>query len=268
MSLLVAALFLAPQSNTAESYLYQPAFCIDHTLRGPARPYHPQPGDIFLATDHLFWAKISHRFGITGAPQHSGIVVTKRDGQLALLEAGPFNTLHVRVHDLIPALTKYAETDRVWIRPRRVPLTAEQNCRLTAFAEAVDGRRFAVARLLWQGTPFRPRSPLKIHHLAKPRAVDFVPGCEDEGLKRSYFCSELVTEALVAARLIDSHTARPAATYPRDLFFGRSINRYIDEHLHLCEWEAPARWTRCPGCESCIKPRPWLDLDGPGPRRR
>jgi hypothetical protein len=45
---------------------------------------------------------------------------------------------------------------------------------------------------------------------------------------------------------MDAATARPAATYPRDLYFGRSLNLYLDRHLCLDEWQPPARWTDCP----------------------
>lgn len=51
---------LIPQN----SVLYQPAFCIDDVLRGPARPYYPQAGDISLATDESLGAKLGHRTGI------------------------------------------------------------------------------------------------------------------------------------------------------------------------------------------------------------
>src|SRR5262245_21883803 len=48
MPLLLAALLCAADPCPAESYLYQPSFCMDHELRCPPRPYCPQPGDIFL----------------------------------------------------------------------------------------------------------------------------------------------------------------------------------------------------------------------------
>src|SRR5436305_667467 len=40
-----------PPANELCSYLYQPSFCMDYELRGPAVPYCPQRGDLFLATD-------------------------------------------------------------------------------------------------------------------------------------------------------------------------------------------------------------------------
>jgi hypothetical protein len=250
------------------SYLYQPAFCMDHELRCPARPYHPQPGDIFLASDHGFLAKASHRFGLTGCPQHSGVVVARSDGRMAVLEAGPFNTTKIELVDLVEHLSHYAEHERVWIRARRVPLCPEQCARLTAFAECADGKPFAIVRLLLLGTPFRPRGPVRTAFMGKPRSVDFEPGSCDHGLKKKYFCSELATESLVAAWVLDPETTRPAATFPRDLFFGRSCNCWIDHHLDLSDWDPPARWTLCPGSEPACKRRRWLDGDGPGPHAR
>ena len=65
----------------------------------------------------------------------------------------------------------------------------------------------------------------------------------------SYFCSELVTESCVAAGLLDPCTARPAATYPRDLFLGQLRNSFINAHLDMSAWDPPVRWTWCPGTE-------------------
>jgi hypothetical protein len=239
-------------SGPASSYLYQPAFCVDHELRGPAVPYIPQPGDLFLCTGKEMWAKIGHRLADTAAPQHSGIVFARSDGQMALLEAGPNNSLHCSSHDLIPQICRYADHERVWIRPRKVPLTAEQSDALTAFACAVEGKRFALIRMLAQITPIRCRGRLKTEYFGGPHGTT----------RRSYFCSELVAEACVAAGLFDCETTRPAAMYPRELFFGHSDNRWINEHLDMAEWEAPARWTLCPGTEpKTIRRLPWLDGD-------
>lgn len=243
------------------SYLYEPAFCMDHCLRHPVRPYMPQPGDIFLASDHEWWAKWGHWLACTGAPQHSGIVVALPDGRLALLEAGPHNETYVEVADLIPRLVSYAVKERVWIRQRCEPLTEDQSRRLTAFALAIDGKPFDVAQLVAQITPFRCRGPLRTAYMGKAYAVNFFPECPDQGLRKKYFCSEAVTEACVAAGLLDPETTRPGATYPRDLFFGHSRNLFINQHLDMSGWLPPSRWTLCPGTEPYIKPAPFLDGD-------
>jgi hypothetical protein len=152
-------------------------------------------------------------------------------------------------------LASYADHERVWIRRRRVPLTPEQCADLTAFALAVEDRPFAVLRMLAQITPLRCRGPVSVRWLGEPH-----------GLRHSYFCSELATEACVAAGLLDPATTRPGAMYPRDLFFGRSRNPYLDRHLDLSEWEPPARWTANPGAPPPdIRRFPWLDGDGRSP---
>ncbi|HEX5269851.1 MAG TPA: hypothetical protein VFW33_05155 [Gemmataceae bacterium] len=237
-------------SAPADSSLYQPAFSMDHELRAPAVPYVPQPGDVFLCSGREMWAKLGHWAAGTGAPQHSGIVFARPDGTLALLEAGPDNSLRCGVHDLIPQLQNYAGRERVWIRRRRVPLTAEQSAALSDFARCVEGRRFALVRMFLQVTPLRSRGRHRTEYFGGPH-----------GLRSSYFCSELVTEACVTAGLLDCVTTRPAAMYPRDLFFGRSNNPYIDRHLDMSGWDPPARWTLRPGTETAIRRFPYLDGD-------
>jgi hypothetical protein len=218
------------------SFLYRPAFAIDHTIRLPARPYQPQPGDIMLATDgSLFWT-LMHNAAGTSHPTHSGVVFAMPDGRMAILEGGPHDTMRCRILEAIPHLACYEAEGRVWVRPRSVPLTPDQSRRLTGFALATDLREFAVGRLAVQLTPFRTRGPVRTCFVGKPK-----------GLTRDgYFCSELVIEALVYAGLIDAATARPSATYPRDIFFGSSLNPYINRHLKLKEWHPPSRWTGTP----------------------
>jgi hypothetical protein len=218
------------------SYLYQPAFCIDDQLRGPAEPYLPQPGDIMLRLDgNLFW-RVTHWMALAFDPNGSAIVFARPDGTPAILEAGPCDTMWVRTLDLVPHLKEYAAIGKVWIRKRRVPLTPEQSACLTAFALAKDGKRFALHRLGIQLTPFRTRGPIRTYFVGKPHGDRFC-----------YFCSELVCEACVAADLLDPERTRPSATYPHDLFYGRSYNLFIDGHLDVNQfWCPPARWTDCP----------------------
>lgn len=119
-----------------------------------------------------------------------------------------------------------------------MPLTPEQSACLTEFALAQEGKFFALGRLLKQVTIFRSRGPLRTEFMGKPHGAD----------RRSFYCSELGMEALVAAGLVDPETARPAATYPRDIFFDRSPNPYLNKHLDLSDcWYPPARFTSCPG---------------------
>jgi hypothetical protein len=237
-SLLAAACSPGPaEAPAAGSYLYQPAFCIDDELRGPAEAYVPQPGDIMLRLDgSVFW-RVTHYLALAFDPNGSGIVVARPDGSLAVLEAGPNDTMWIRTLDLLPHLQEYANVGKVWVRKRRVPLTPEQSARLTEFAVAQDGKRFALQRLGVQLTPFRTRGPLRTWFVGRPHGGD----------RRSYFCSELVCEACVAAGLLDPDRTRPSATYPHDLFYGRSFNLFIDGHLDVnAGWYPPARWTDQP----------------------
>jgi hypothetical protein len=219
------------------SFLYQPAYGIDDIRRGAPEAYLPQPGDMMLRLDgNKFW-RVTHYMALAFDPNGSGIVFARPDGSLAVLEAGPNDCLWVRTPDLLPHLKEYADVGQVWIRKRRVPLTPEQSAALTAFALSVDGKLFALQRLGVQLTPFRTRGPIRTCFVGKPHG----------NTRLCYFCSEVVCEACVAAGLMDPKTSRPSATYPHDLFFGRSWNPYIDCHLKINEcWYPPARWTDCP----------------------
>ncbi|MGE3808222.1 MAG: hypothetical protein AB7K24_26465 [Gemmataceae bacterium] len=221
------------------SFLYEPQCQVDTCFHGTPRPYCPKPGDIMLRTDpNRFWT-VTHNMALAFEPHGSGIVVQRSDGQLGILEAGPNDTLWCRITELIPHLMEYECAGQVWLRVRKCPLTPEQNACLTAFAERQDGKRFALIRMGAHLTLLRPRGPLRTWVMGKPRGDH----------RFSYFCSELVTEALVAAGLVDRCNARPAATYPHDLFYERSLNPFLKRHFNLsCDYEAPARWVSsiCP----------------------
>jgi hypothetical protein len=220
----------------AGSYLYEPAFCLDDVYVGKAHACLPQPGDIMLRLDKSVFWRITHWMAFAFDPNGSAIVFARPDGSLAVLEAGPNDTLWVRTLDLLPHLKEYADAGRVWIRRRKVPLTREQSAALTAFAMKADGKRFALIRLGGQLTVLRSRGPLRTWVLGKPK-----------GDKSTYFCSELVCEACVAAGLFDPKRTRPSATYPRDLFFGDSYNPFLNRNLEVNDhWYPPARWVERP----------------------
>jgi hypothetical protein len=226
-----------PDATTGIGYLYQTVYSTEEPLQGPARSYIPQPGDIFLCTDQLLIARIGHKLAGASSPHHSGLIISRPDGSPAMLESGPHDTLWVRVLDLGGNLGKYEdERETIWIRRRKTSLTAEQSKRLTDFAMTQNGKLFAWGRVIGQLTPFRSRGPW----------TEWVGGPHG-GNRVSYFCSELVLESLVAAGLLDPTRTRPAATYPCDLFYGRSNNSFINDTLDINEfWELPAPWTRSP----------------------
>src|SRR6516164_8145396 len=69
-----------------------------------AIPYEPREGDLIFYDDHSkIWTALFKAAG-TGPPLHMGIVVRKPGGTLAVLEAGPDDTVWVDLRDLIPRL--------------------------------------------------------------------------------------------------------------------------------------------------------------------
>jgi hypothetical protein len=237
MPFLFVALCCGGDVEAGGAYLYQPAYCLDEVLRAPTRPYVPQPGDIMLATDDKFFWKITHNLAGTGHPHHTGVVFARPDGSMAVLEAGPHDTIHIENLEWYPHFRCYEQKGRIWIRQRKVPLTPEQSACLTEFALAQEGKFFAIFRLGKQLTVFRSRGPLRTRFVGKPQGAD----------RRWYFCSELAMEALVWAGALDKETTRPSATYPRDIFFDQSPNPYLNKHPNLSDcWNPPARFTTCP----------------------
>src|SRR5262245_5197070 len=84
-----------PGQEAVGSYLYRPSYQFDDALRLPAEPYLPQPGDIMLATDvSRFWT-LTHNLAFAGQPHNSAIVFRRPDGSLAILEAGPNDTVRI-----------------------------------------------------------------------------------------------------------------------------------------------------------------------------
>src|SRR5207302_6911329 len=103
-----------------------------------ARPYAPREGDLIFYDDHnLFWTALFLWAG-TGPPLHVGIVVKKEDGELAVLEAGPDDTIWVRILDVESRLPKFQQDfhGTVTIRRCKKDLTLEKSAALTKFAKA------------------------------------------------------------------------------------------------------------------------------------
>ena len=229
---------LCGQAPVSGSYLCQPAYARDWELRGPVEPYVPQAGDIFLATDQRLWFRWGHLIAGANGVHHSGIVLAQPDGELQLMEAGPFDKVQVEMMDPYEHMSQHAAAgDRVWVRRRKVPLSPEESARLTAFACAQNGKPFA------PGAVVRP-----VDAAACPRSNKDLVRRRARGDRPRWFCSELVTECCVAAGIMNRATARPTATYPSDLFWGHSYNLYLNSHLDDLErgWNPPARWLPAP----------------------
>ena len=234
-SLVFCGLFMgqAKEKPYDSGFVCQPAYAIDEEIRGRTNTYVPQAGDIFMSTDRSRIIQAGHRLAWSAQPNHSGIVIILADGKPAILEGGPFNGLKVEIVDLHYDLKTHEDrTEKVWIRQRKTPLTKEQSDTLTAFAHAQDGKRFAAGRMMAQLTVFRTRGPLRTYFMGAPN-----------GERDSYFCAELVMESLVYVGALPAETTRPSATYPRDMFFDKSPNLYLNRYFTLADgWHPPSRW--------------------------
>ena len=237
-------------------YLYEPVVDLHPLPRSPATQYAPQAGDLLLLSDPDPLFDALYVLARNGKPGHSALVVTMPDGRLGLLEAGFSFTPWTRLTPLDYAINLYA--GHVWVRRREVPLTPEQDRRLTEFAVMADGSAYNMKRFANQLTLFRSRAPVITRFAGKPVG----PG-------REYTCVQLVMEMLVYAGLIDTKTARPAATYAQDLFYDRSRNPYIDRHPPLAGrgWGGPQLWTPIPGTALSGRSRPQPPMPWPGPGR-
>ena len=221
--------------------LAAPSYNADWTA-GPAEtPWVPRPGDVVLFASDKPRAYGYYLFGQTGPPSHVGMVVTMPDGRPGIFESGGNDNWRISLTEANERLASYP--GRVWVRQRFVPPTPDQSRMLSEFASMVLGLRYPFLRAIGHGFMIRPRGPMRTFFMGGP-----------VGLRDGYICGELVVEALAYAGMIDSITARPSATYPRDLFKDASLNLYIHRRPPLkCGWERPARWVPC--SVSCYTPR-------------
>jgi hypothetical protein len=155
-----------------------------------------------------------------------GLVVKKSDGKLAILEAGPDDTIRVALLDLDKRLPQFNADFKGTIEIRRckTKLTDEQSKALTKFAEAQDGKRYAIGRLLLQGTCFRSRGPV--------RELIFGKTYLD---RDSWICSELSVAAGTVVKLFDPKVVFANVAYPSDL---------VDNHRYdlSANWHGAATW--------------------------
>jgi hypothetical protein len=232
-SLLLAALAWAayvPASAAVEprdeSFLWTAAPGRVDSTRFLREAYVPKEGDLLFFTDHSPFWRVLYLLAYTAPPYHVGIVVRLHDGRLGTLEAGPYDSRHIYLLDLMPRLRTHDGT--VWVRRLRTPLTPEQSTRLTDFAYEQAGKRFALLRISLAITPLRAHGPV--------RSRLFGSACID---RRKWFCSELVVAAAASVGLVDPHVMRPNTVYPRDMFYDRP-------HNLSDRWEKPALWTSDP----------------------
>jgi hypothetical protein len=229
--LLAVCLLANPSTPAPEgSYLYYPVTGPDCRTRARVELYIPHEGDLVLFDDDCWYWHILYRFpAMTEPPDHSGIVVLKPDGTPALLESGPDDSDYVLIQDAIPRLNAFKGT--IWIRRLKKPLDPEHSARLTNFALAQEGKKYAIWRLLLQGTPFRCRGK----YSGKWRGKTYMN-------RNRWLCSELVITAGTHAGLFDPKIHKANILYPRDI---------IDNHVFDFSdtWEDPGVWSSCPPIE-------------------
>jgi hypothetical protein len=204
--------YLAPSSAAAE-----------------AVPYVPREGDLIFFDDHgLVWTALFSLAG-SGPPLHMGIVVKKSDGTPAILEAGPDDSVWVQLQSAGPRLRQFHKDYKgtVTVRRCKKTLTAKQSAALTKFAEAQNGKRYAVGQLLLQGTPFRVRGPLE------PLLGKTDLNCD------AWICSQLAVAAGTAAGLFNPKVVRANVVYPRDLVDNETYDLRATWH-DAAEWQPDA----------------------------
>ena len=189
-------------------------------------PYSPREGDLVFYDDKNIGWSILFAYAGTGPPLHMGIVVKKNDGKFAILEAGPDDTIWVKLLDVDTRLAQFDKDFKgnIQIRRCKKALTDEQSKALTQFAAAQDGKRYAIGRLLLQGTSLRSRGPVRELVLGKTY-LD----------RDSWICSELAVAGGTVVKLFDPKKVRANVTYPRDLV----NNEY---HDLSATWEDAALW--------------------------
>lgn len=169
-----------------------------------AKPYEPIVGDILFFDDlSPFWVKLYALAG-TGPPFHAGIVMKRRDGSFAALESGPDDTLHVYILELASRLKTFKGI--IQVRQSRVPVTPEKDQELSDFAYRQLGKKYAVWRLLLQGTPLRHRGGWKEQHLATTH-MD----------RKRWLCAEIVVTGATIMGIFDPSVVKGTVTYPLDI---------------------------------------------------
>jgi hypothetical protein len=170
--------------------------------------YVPREGDLVFYDDRNPAWMVLFAYAGTGPPLHMGMVVKKADGSLAVLEAGPDDSVWVKLLDLDTRLPQFHKDFKgtITIRRCKKELTAEQSKELTKFAKAQEGKRYAVGRLLLQGTSLRSRGPVRELVLGKT-TLD----------RDSWICSELSVAAGTVVKLFDPKVVYANVAYPRDL---------------------------------------------------
>ena len=227
-TLLIASCLICgqPPQSPIPTYIHQLVKGPDSVYRPSVATYTPQPGDLVFYDDYNVKWGILYKYVGSGPPFHSGIFFRRPDGTMALVESGPDDSHNVYVLDAVPRLHQFQNQFRgdIWIRKVRKPLSKQASDRLTTFALAQEGKKYALGRLLLQGTCFRCRGHFREKWF----------GCTDLNKKR-WLCSELVVAAGTVAGLFDPKICPANAIYPRDII---DNHKYPIGHI----WQDAALW--------------------------
>ena len=201
---LVTSAVSAEPNQPSFGYLWDQTSNADGKVEKTSRPYTPREGDILLFDDMSpFWTKL-YRIAGTAPPFHAGIVFKKTDGSFAVLESGPDDTLHVYLLDIEPRLYNFKVS--IQVRQAKRALTKDESEILTNFAYAQEGKRYAMWRLLLQGTYVRHRGGIKEKYLATTH---------DD--RTRWLCAEIVVSAGTIVNLLDRDKVKATVTYPLDM---------------------------------------------------
>jgi hypothetical protein len=232
MSSLFAMLFVLagpPDVDERPSYLFQMKSGPDHAVQLTGERYHPQPGDLVLFDSHSELNAKLYAWCGTGRPLHAAIVFHREDGTPAILEAGTNGVMKVFVFDFDTRMHEFDGT--ILVRRVRTPLSKDQAEQLREFAQAQEGKPYALGRALMHAVPFRPRDPGITKYFGRT-VLD----------RERWICSELAVAAATAAGVLNE-TDHPAnVMLPRDLCY--------DERYDLSPYyELPALWYPHPEVE-------------------
>lgn len=224
LALLFAVAAAFPPGQPAAGYVTDVVPHADGTLHLQTSAYLPREGDIVIFSYKDSLRAVMYALAGTGEFYHSGVVVRLPNGELATLEAGAVDGYDVFLLTLPTRLPAYQ--GNVWVRRLRTPLTAAESAELTDFAVRQTGKGFAFHRVLQAVSPFRPRGWLGVKLWGKTDLE-----------RSSWFCSELVVAALVAAGRMDADEVAANGVYPEDLFNDEVVNLQAG-------WEMPLLWSQ------------------------
>lgn len=224
MSPLVALLFLlADPPLERPAYLFQMKTGPDQQIQLVSERYRPQPGDLVLFDNHNPINAKLYQYCGSGRPLHAGILFRKKDGAMAVLEAGTNAVMKVFVFDMDKRLHEFDGT--ILVRRLRKPLTDEHAGNLREFALAQEGKPYALGRAILHASPFRLRDPAWTSPFGRT-VLD----------RDRWICSELAVAAATSAGILDPNRHPANMMLPRDLCY--------DERYDLSEaYETPALWS-------------------------